>query len=83
MRYFDDMEDVEEWLEPLDWDAYWREVSTFDLAIQSRESCEELVANGTLDRSELLGVLKAFVRLEVIALQDLKPRDVMPWYALH
>ena len=33
MRYFNDQQEVREWLEPLGYEDFWRAVSTFDLRL--------------------------------------------------
>ena len=83
MRYFNDQQEVREWLEPLGYDAFWREVSTFDLRLQSRQSCDDQIAAGTIDAETVLAVLKGMVRLQIIEQQDLKPRDYTSDMAVH
>jgi hypothetical protein len=84
MQYFEDRQDVEEWLEPLGYDDFWREVSTFPLTmLQSRESCDEQIARGDVDEETVLYVLKGIVRLEIVQQQNLKPRDTVPWMSMH
>ncbi len=83
MELFDDWQDVREWLEPLDWRAFWREIEPFQPEIQSRESCDEQIAAGIVDKATVLDVLKEFVWLELIARYNLRPRDHMPVHPLH
>jgi hypothetical protein len=83
MEMFNDREDVEEWLEPLDYECFWKETAIFALEIEPRESCDEQIASGSIDKATVLSVLKGFARLELIQRFGLKPRDVMPWHALH
>ena len=83
MELFDDWQDVKEWLGPLDYEAFWREIAVFAPEIQSRESCDEQIAAGIVDEATVLDVLKEFVWLELIQRYDLRPRDRMPVYSLH
>lgn len=80
---FEDREDLWEWLEPLGYDAFWNEIESFGLAIQSRESCDRQIAASIVDEATVLTVLKGFARLELTERFHLRPRDRMPWYALH
>lgn len=80
---FKDRKDVEEWLEPLDYEAFWREVAAFDPDIEPRELCDEDIAAGIVDQATVLEVLKRAVRLELIERFGLRPRDRMPWHSLH
>ena len=83
MKTFDDQEDVEEWLAPLSYEAFWNEIDPFDLDIEGRQSCDAQIASGSIDEATVLTVLKGMARLEMIALYGLKPRDRMPWRLVH
>lgn len=83
MVMFKDRKDVEEWLAPLDYDAFWREVAVFEPAIEPREICDRDIAEGIVDEPTVLAVLKRAVRLELIDRFGLRPRDRMPWHSLH
>ncbi|MCB1471019.1 MAG: hypothetical protein KDK08_28525 [Rhizobiaceae bacterium] len=80
---FGDREDVEEWLKPLDYEGFWREIEIFALDIQPRESCDAQIANGEIDEATVLFVLKGMARLELIERYALPVRDVMPQHSLH
>ena len=83
MLIFKDMTDVREWLEPLDYEAFWRETAIYDLTIQSRESCDRQIASGSVDETTVLSVLKGMARLDLVQRYRLKPRDTVPWMSLH
>ena len=80
---FNDREDVEEWLKPLDYEGFWREIEIFGLDLQPRESCDAQIASGEIDEATVLYVLKGMARLELIERYALPVRDVMPQYSLH
>ena len=80
---FKDKEDVEEWLAPLDYEAFWKETAPFALALLSRDSCDDQIASGGVDRKTVLFILKGMARLELIERFQLPVRDTMPWYSLH
>ena len=83
MQMFNDTEDLEEWLEPLDYEAFWKETALFALELEPKESCDEQIASGSIDEATVLFVLKGIARLELVQRFGLKPRDDMPWHALH
>lgn len=83
MQEFEDREDVEEWLEPLGYDAFWKEIERFGVELPEREDCDADIAAGAADEATVLSVLKGMVRLELVRRHGLRPRDVMPWHALH
>ena len=80
---FNDMEDVEEWLAPLDYETFWREAAPLDLALEPKESCDAQIASGSIDEGTVLYVLKGLARLELVERYALLPRDRMPWHSLH
>ncbi len=83
MMVFNDMEDVDEWLAPLGYDDFWREVEPFALELQARESCDRQIASRGIDTATVLSVLKGMARLELVERFNLPPREVMPWHRLH
>ncbi|MBB4305126.1 hypothetical protein GGD81_004194 [Rhodobium orientis] len=83
MCYFEDQQDVRDWLEPLGYEEFWREVSTFDLRLQSKESCDQQISSGSVDEATVLRVLKGMVRMQVIDQQNLPPRDYVAPLSMH
>lgn len=83
MSQFADAEEVEEWLAGLDYEAFWREAERLELDIQSRESCDDQIAIGSVDEAMVLRVLKGMARLELIDRFKLYPRTAMPWERLN
>lgn len=73
MTNFEDMEAVEEWLDPLDYEEFWREMAQFDAELPSRTYCEDSIAGG-VERATVLFVLKGLARLHIVEEQGLKPR---------
>ena len=80
---FEDREEVEEWLEPLDYEAFWQEIADLPVSIQSRESCDAQIARGIVDEALVLRVLKGMVRSQIVRDQDLKPRIYVTEMSLH
>lgn len=83
MMNFDDWEDVDEWLKPLDYESFWNEVRPFSLDLQSKRSCDEQIASGSIDEATVLDVLKFMARLELTQRYRLQHRDAAPWFSLH
>ncbi len=83
MQCFEDQEDVRDWLESLSYEAFWREVSAFDLRLQSKESCDAQIASGSIDEATVLRVLKGMVRMQIIDQQNLPPRDYTTPLSMH
>ena len=83
MRTFEDSQEVDEWLEPLSYDAFWDVVAPYDLALQTRESCDAQIAQGIVDEALVLRVLKGFARRQIVADQGLKRRLYVTEMSMH
>ena len=83
MQFFDDMKDVEEWLEPLDYKGFWKEIEPFVLDLPERWSCDADIGAGTVTEGVVLGVLKAMARAQIVLDQKLPPRFMVREFSLH
>lgn len=72
---FEDRNDVEEWLDGLDYERFWLEAALFRLDLPAcRTVCDEQIESGQVDRALVLSGLKAFARLELVERYVLRPR---------
>lgn len=83
MDPFVDMEEVEEWLAPLDYKMFWQEIARFELDLEPRESCDAQIASKSIDEKTVLFVLKGMARLQLVERFGLRPRAAMPWERIH
>ena len=83
MIRFEDRDDVEEWLEPLDYEEFWREVAFFDVSLPSREDCDDDIWRGRASEALVLDGLKAMARVQIVIDRKLPPRFVMSETSLH
>jgi hypothetical protein len=83
MEPFVDMEEVEEWLEPLDYRMFWKEIARFELDLEPRESCDAQIASHSIDEKTVLFVLKGMARLQLVERFHLRPRASMPFDRIH
>ncbi len=65
MVVFQDFEDVKEWLEPLDYLAFWEAVAPYQLVLQDRDHCDELIVGAIVDAKLVLEVLKGLAAMEL------------------
>ncbi len=82
MQQFNDIEDVEQWLEPMDYQGFWYAVKPFDLTLQDRAHCEQQMAESIVPMETVLFGLKALARKELIQKHRLKHRKQTPWVRL-
>jgi hypothetical protein len=78
MVVFQDIQDVEEWLAPLDYIAFWEAVAPYDLGLQDRDHCDGLIAGGKMNADRLLSVLKTMAMMELRIAFGLKDRIPEP-----
>lgn len=72
MNMFNFIEDIEEWLEPMDYDEFWREIRPFCLIMIPKEKCDEDIAAGAVTKDVAVGVLKMLARVELTRILKLE-----------
>jgi len=82
MKKFKYIQDIDDWLDPMNFREFWYAVEPFDLVLQERDHCEKQIASGDVDEETVLSVLKYMVRRELAEKQGLKRRPVTPWLQL-
>lgn len=79
MIAFEDIDDVQEWLEPLDYRAFWDAVAPWNLFdAADREHFDKVLADGVTDLETMLICLKAEVRMALTERFGLKDRIYTP-----
>ncbi len=79
MVVFEDIQDVEEWLAPLGYEAFWKAIEPWGIyAWADRAHFDRVLAEGVTDAEAMMVCLKAEVRMEMTERFDLKDRDFEP-----
>jgi hypothetical protein len=78
MVIFEDIQDVKEWLEPLDWVDFWDAVAPYNLVLQEREFCEDQIRSGDVEQALVLSCLKHMAKRELTQTFGLKHRIPEP-----
>lgn len=78
MVIFEDIDDVAEWLKPLNYIEFWEAVAPYDLVLQDRDHCDGLIASGEVEQALILRVLKMMARIELTEIFDLEWRIYEP-----
>ena len=81
MVVFEDIQDVEEWLAPLDYDRFWEAIAPYGLGLDDREHCDGLIAGGVATTEWLLSALKFMAVMELRIAFDLRDRIPEPLVA--
>ena len=74
MMIFQDIQDVEAWLEPLNYIAFWEAVEPYNLTLQDREHCDQMISSGQVDQALVLRVLKGLAENELARKFNLSDR---------
>lgn len=80
---FKHIDDIEDWLEPMDYETFWTEIKPFCLVLFPREKCDNDIASGATDEETVLYVMKNFARMELASILKLEWRIDVPMMALH
>ena len=78
MKKFKYIEDVEAWLEPMDYLGFWVAVAPYDLTLQRREHCDAQLASGEIDLETVIHVLKHMAKTEITQRQGLERKPIPP-----
>lgn len=82
MRKFKDIDEVESWLEPMDYEGFWFAVEPLDMELQPKAHCDRQIASGEVDEATILDGLKYLARIELTKRQGLHWRSPTPWLKL-
>lgn len=82
MLKFEDSNEVEEWLETLDYEQFWQEADPHGLESDYRDNCDTSISRG-VDKAMILKCIKAEKRLQIIREQNLKVRITKRPIILH
>lgn len=79
MVIFEDISDVEDWLEPMDYVALWEAVEPFEVFTDAdRDHCDALIAAGKVRQDAVLVGLKTMARVSLTIRFDLTDRIYEP-----
>ena len=79
MVVFEDIQDVEEWVKPMDYVSFWTAVKPYDVFDEgSRDHCDECITKRGVDQKLILSCLKTMVRLNLTEKFNLQDRIYDP-----
>ena len=82
MRTFRYVQDIDNWLAPMDYAGLWAAIAPYELVLQPRAHCDSQIAGGHAEQETVLEVLKYLARLEMTDRLNLERRPVTPWLKL-
>lgn len=79
MIVFEDIQDIRDWLDPLDYTAFWEAIASWNIyTLADRTHFDGLLANGVTDVDTMLTCLKAEVHLNLTDRFGLEERCFEP-----
>ena len=60
---FNFVDDIEDYLEPMDYETFWHEIKPFGLLLIPKEKCDTDIASGAVMEEDALDVLKSIARI--------------------
>lgn len=82
MKNFKYVEDVEDWLKPMDYQGFWVAVAPYNLVLQRREHCDSQITSGEIDLETVIYVLKHMAQTEISQNLGLERKPITPWLKL-
>lgn len=82
MKKFRYTNDIEDWLAPMDYKAFWFVIEPYGLLLQPRDHCDQQIADGLVDEETVLHVLKHMARTELTQRMGIVRRPITPWLKL-
>ena len=80
---FRHINDIEDWLEPMDYETFWEEIRPFCLVMLPRKKCDRDIEDGATDEETVLYVVKNFARMELATILKLEWRIDIPMISVH
>lgn len=78
MVIFEDIQELSDWLEPMDYVAFWDAVEPYHLTLQDRDHCDDQISSGEVPMELVLSCLKTMARIELTTKLGLTHRSPIP-----
>lgn len=65
MLRFTRIEEIETWLEPLDYQGFWDAIKPYDFKFSNKEDCDRQIATGAVTEEMVLAILKYYAPQEL------------------
>ena len=79
VRDFRYLDEVEDWLAPMDYAGFWVAIAPLDLALTPKPHCDGQIGHGEIDEATVLYCLKAMARDALGERHGLGWKPATPW----
>lgn len=73
------IEDVDDWLRPMGYEEFWREIKPYCLVLEYRSVCDAKIETGQVPREDILFGLKVMASYELTKRHKLVHKPSTPW----
>lgn len=82
MREFKTINDIEDWLEPMDYQGFWTAIAPYGLLLPPKHHCDQQIRDGEAEEALVLDGVKYLARLELTKRLNLEWKQSTPWLKL-
>lgn len=79
MQTFDCLNDIEDWLEPLSYEAFWEAIKPHCVPLQPKSEFDKLIDDGVFTPDQVMLMVKRTVVLEISERYNLSWKDRSPY----
>lgn len=83
MKQFETENELEAWLEALDYEDFWTEMTQSAVTLPAREECDDRISQRVLTQTAMLETLRHLAKLELSERYGLEWEDPMPLMSVH
>lgn len=80
---FDCLNDLEDWLETLDYASFWKAIAPHAVQLPTREEADKMVAGGRIDEETMLVSLRGLAERQISLRYNLQWKDRTPFLYAH
>ena len=82
MKEFNYIDDIDDWLEPMNYQEFWSIIGLLDLELVDKDICDQEIESGATDPQKVLTFLKGLARVDLADRFQLDWKPVTPWLKL-
>ncbi|MEL7281859.1 MAG: hypothetical protein AAGK79_15985 [Pseudomonadota bacterium] len=76
---FDSLNDLEDWLETLDYAAFWKAIAPHAVSLPSKDEVDTMIARGAIDEETMLVSLRGLAERQIAERYNLQWEDRTPF----
>ncbi|MCP4195978.1 MAG: hypothetical protein GY762_02415 [Proteobacteria bacterium] len=82
MKQFKTIDEVDDWLEPMNYREFWCAIKPYCLVLPPADGCDDQITSGEVELVTILDGLKYLARIELTKRHGLHTKLATPWLKL-